>query len=291
MRAEPSPTTRRRQLGKTLRELREKAGKKPEEVALYVGVQRNSINRIEAGRQAILPRNVRLMCQFYGVGAPDMDHLIQRAEGSSEKGWWTVYSDILPNWFEDYVGMEADAQEIWSYETLWVPGPLQAPEYIQALATARQNFDPSLDVEKFVSFRVERQRHLLGGPRMHFVVNEAAFRLVVGGHDVMAKQIERVRRAVEDDLVTFQVLDFAAGGDAAMAGPFSMLRFPDDEEMNVVYLEHDRGASYLERPTDLDYYGRLFEKICTAALPLEDSLGYLVSLEHEHIQANERGAG
>lgn len=291
MRAEPSPTTRRRQLGKRLRELREQAGKKPDEVAAYVGVQRNSINRIEAGRQAILPKNVRLMCQYYGVGAPDIDHLIQRAEESGEKGWWTVYSDILPNWFEDYVGMEADAEEIWSYETLWAPGPVQIPEYIQALATARKGFDPSLDVDKFVSFRMERQQHLLDGPRMHFVVNEAAFRLVVGGHDVMAKQIARVRQAIEEGLISLQVLEFAAGGDAAMAGPFSMLRFPEDEEMNVVYLEHDRGASYLERPTDLDYYGRLFEKISTAALSLEGTLTRLVSLEDEHIQANERGAG
>jgi transcriptional regulator with XRE-family HTH domain len=291
MRAEPSPTTRRRQLGRKLRKLREQADKKPEAVAAYVGVQRNSITRIEAGRQAILPKNARLMCQFYGVGAPDMDHLIQRAEESNEKGWWTVYSDILPDWFEDYVGMEADAEEIQSYETLWVPGPGQSKEYIEALARARSAFDDDLDVEKFVRFRVERQGHLSGGPRLHFVVNEAALRVVVGGHDVMAKQLAHLRHAVTDGLVKLQLLEFSSGGAAALANSFSMLRFPAEDEMNTVYLEHDRGASYLERPKDLEYYSSLFGKISKAALSPEDTLARLVSLEGEHIRANERGAG
>jgi transcriptional regulator with XRE-family HTH domain len=291
MRAEPSPTTRRRQLGRKLRRLREEAGKKPEEVAAYAGVQRNSITRIEAGRQAILPKNVRLMCQFYGVGAPLMDHLIQLAEASGEKGWWTVYSDILPDWFEDYVGMEADAEEIQSYETLWIPGPAQDKEYIEALARARQTFDPELDVEKFVRFRVERQNHLWGGPRLDFVVNEAAFRIVVGGHDVMAKQIAYIRRAIEQGHVRLQLLEFSSGGHAALANPFSMLRFPAELEMNTVYLEHDRGASYLERPKDLEYYGRLYATISKAALSEETSFVRLASLEAEHIRANERGAG
>lgn len=290
MQAGPSPTTRRRQLGRKLRLLRLEATKKPEEVADYLGVKRPTVTRIEQGKQAILPRNVRLMCQLYDVGAPLVDHLVRLAEESGEKGWWTVYSDIMPDWFEDYVGMESDAEEIYSYETLWQPGPIQRPEYVAALAAARLNFEPALDVEKFVRFRAERQQHLMGGPRMHFVVNEAAFRLVVGGHDVMARQIAHVREAVEKGFVSLQLLEFAAGGHAAMAGPFSMLRFSEDDGMNVVYLEHDRGASYLERPTDLEYYGRLFEKISSAALSVESSLDRLASLEAEHIRANERGA-
>lgn len=293
MESGPGPTVRRRQLGKMLRALRLKAGKKPEEVAAYVGLQRQTVTRIEQGKQAILGKNVRFMCQLYDVGAPLVDTLLRLAEEAGERGWWVAFSDTMPDWFADYVGLEADADGIWSYESEVVPGLLQIPDYTRAVTRAAQPQKSDTAVEQSAQFRAARQERLYsdGAPRLHFIVNEAALRREAGGPGVMARQVAHIRRMVDERKAVVQVLTFAAGAHAAMTGAFSMLKFPDDLSMNVVYLEHERGAGYLERPTDLERYGFIFDQLCKTALSPEDTHAWLASLEDEHNRANERGAG
>src|SRR5207248_3905882 len=111
----PGQTLRRRKLGKELRRHREAANKTVRDIAGYAGLQPGTISKIERGQQAILPRNVRLILQACGVGAPTMDTLIRMAEESDERGWWAGFSDTIPDWFATYVDLESDAEEIWTY--------------------------------------------------------------------------------------------------------------------------------------------------------------------------------
>jgi transcriptional regulator with XRE-family HTH domain len=120
----PGSPVRRWRLGKQLREIREQTGISVEQAAKYIGVKAPTLSRIELGRHTILPRNVKFLCQLYEVGAPDVDTLMRQAEESVEQGWWLAFSDTMPSWFKTYVGFEADAKEIWSYENVFVPGLL-----------------------------------------------------------------------------------------------------------------------------------------------------------------------
>lgn len=285
----PGPTVRRRQLGKKLRALRLDAGKKPDEVAAYLGVARPTVTRIEQGKQAILPKNVRLMCQLYDVGAPLLDTLLRLTEEAGERGWWVSYSDTMPDWFADYVGLEADAEEIWSYESEFVPGLLQTREYVRAITAAAHPYKTPAELDQSADFRCARQDRLSSNhpPRLHFVVNEAALLRPVGGARVMGEQVQHLIEMA--DRITLQVLPIDAGAHAAMTGAFTLLRFPDDLGMNVVYLEHERGAGYLERPPDLDRYGFIFQRLCESALSSEKSVTRLVSLKEQFFRANDEG--
>ena len=288
----PGPTVMRRRLGKQLRTLRVAASKTPEEVATYLGVRRPTVTRIEQGKVNILPKNVRLMCQLYDVGAPLLDTLLRLAAESGQRGWWVSYSDTMPDWFADYVGLEADAEEIWSYESEFVPGLFQTPAYTRAVTRAAhpKRSDESLDLN--VKFRMARQEILSSArpPKLNFVVNEAALLRPVGNPAAMAEQVRHVHAMAERPNVTIQVLPIDAGAHAGMTGAFAMLRFPDDLEMNVVYLEHERGAGYLERPADLERYGEIFRELTGTALSPEESFKRLVSLEEHHVRANRGGA-
>lgn len=93
------------------------------------GLSRATISRIESAKQTILPRTVRLLCQTYGVGVPLIDHLTKLAAESDDRGWHLAYSDTVPNWFERFVGEEAEATEISTYEAEFVPGLLQTADY------------------------------------------------------------------------------------------------------------------------------------------------------------------
>ncbi|HEY0803438.1 MAG TPA: Scr1 family TA system antitoxin-like transcriptional regulator, partial [Pseudonocardiaceae bacterium] len=180
----PGSLVRRWRLGKQLRELREQANKTMDEAAVYIGVKRPTVSRIENGRHTILPKNVKFLCQLYEIGPPLVDMLIRQAEESSERGWWLSYSDTMPDWFETYVGFEADAREIWKYESEMVPGLLQIPEYVRGMRGALGPASPA-DEDKLVGFRMARQSRLATRPpRLRVVRNEAVLHRPVGGaHD------------------------------------------------------------------------------------------------------------
>ncbi|CAM3811475.1 helix-turn-helix transcriptional regulator [Kibdelosporangium persicum] len=268
----PGSLVRRWRLGKRLRMMRVEAGRTMDEAAAYIGVKRPTISRIETGRQAILARNVKFLCQLYDVGAPEVDMLMRQADESNERGWWASYSDTMPDWFETYVGFEADAKEIWLYCSELVPGILQTAGYQRALKQARRG---SVD-EEGVAFRLERQRRLADRqPRLRIVLNEAVLRRK--GCD-MDKQISHLTAVSKRTNVSLQVLTFDSGPHAAMRGPFNMLTLPEEPAPNLVYLEHNDGAVYLERPIDLAKYSAAFESLTKQALSAEDTRDFLATL-------------
>jgi Domain of unknown function (DUF5753) len=60
-----------------------------------------------------------------------------------------------------------------------------------------------------------------------------------------------------------------------MVGSFSVLRFPDQELPDVVYLEHLTSASYLSKPEEVDRYLHVMESICVRAAPPEQTVELL----------------
>jgi transcriptional regulator with XRE-family HTH domain len=284
MPTEPGPATRRRQLGRQLRELRLAAGLKTmESAAERSGLSRATISRIENAKQTILPRTVRLLCQTYGVGAPLLDHLVRLAEESEDRGWLLAYSDTTPNWFERYLGEEAEASEIWTYEAEFVPGLLQTADYCRAVRAANSPDLTEDDLVRSVEFRLARQQLLDRDrpPRLHVVVNEAVLHRQVGGPSVMREQLGQLATLADRPNVTVQVLPFSAGAHPAMTGSFSMLRFPADGGDPTILVEVDSGALYPDRPVDVERYTWKFGRLRDLALSPEESMALVSTVETE----------
>src|SRR5262245_13547092 len=103
----PSPTVRRRRLGIELRRLREAAGLTCEQVGERLDYSGTRISRIETGRLGVRPNGVRELLDVYGVtDEATREALIALARDARKKGWWRSYRDVLPPWFESYVGLE-----------------------------------------------------------------------------------------------------------------------------------------------------------------------------------------
>lgn len=272
----PGSLVRRWRLGKQLRELRIAAGKSQVETGKFAGMAAATVSRIENGRHAILARNVRAFCQLYGVGAPLVDTLVRQAEESNERGWWHAHSDTMPDWFATWVGFEADAKEICVYQSEMVPGLLQVPEYVRAM---RASYDPGVtedELERSVAFRLERQARFESRPPVYRVVlNEAVLQRPIGD---MRAQLQHLVDMSLRDTVTLQVLPFDVGPHSSMKGSFSLLTIPDEPAPNFVYLEHDDGALYLERPSDLARYTKTFSSLTRQALSPDKTRELLVSL-------------
>src|SRR5512146_530349 len=98
----------RMRLGGQLRRFREAAGITPEEAGFEIRGSRSKISRLENGRVKLKNRDVTDLLTLYGVHDQAVrSKFLALAMQSNERDWWAEYGDILPGWFETYLGLEA----------------------------------------------------------------------------------------------------------------------------------------------------------------------------------------
>lgn len=266
-----SPTVRRRRIARELRQLRERGGMTLDQAARQLDMSKSNLSRIENAQIGIKPRDVRAALALYQVTGEEAEALIEVARGAQERGWWQSYSDVLPDWFEFYVGLEAEAANLRTYEAESVPGLLQTEEYARAiyLLTAGDS-----GVERKVAARLQRQAVLHRDPsvQLSVVLNEAVLLRAVGGAHVMARQLDHMIKVAELPNVTIQVLPFAAGGHPAMTTPYVILGFAEAADGSVVYLENLTMGLALEEADHVLGYTLLHEKLCRMALTPAESM-------------------
>lgn len=278
------PTVLRRLLGAQLRRLRERQGITREEAGYAIRASGSKMSRLELGRVGFKERDVADLLTLYGVtDDTDRDTLLALAQDANSPGWWHRYGDVLPGWFETYVGLEEAAALIRTYELQFIPGLLQTEEYARAVISLGNSASPTDEIEQRVSLRITRQKLLTrgGGPRLWAVVDEAALRRPIGGRDVMRGQIERLIEATKLPGVILQVLPFRVGGHTAEAGAFTILRFPESDLPDVVYVEQLTSALYLDRRDDVDAYMEAMERLCVVSAPPDDTAEILSRILQE----------
>lgn len=286
-----SPTVRRRRLGFELRRLREQSGLTIDVVAGRIGCSTSKISRIETGHTGVTPHDVRTLLDIYQVTGAEGEELVQIARDARKKGWWHPYSTVLTSAF---VGLETEAASIQAYEQQVVPGLLQTEEYARALLRAARPDITAAEVERRVLVRMHRQS-LLGevdAVDLWVVLDEAVLSRPVGGDEVMRRQLRALARAGELSSVTVQVLPFHVGAHPGMDGTFTILNFSDLADTSVVFAENATGGLFLEKTEELNKYRTIFQHICAAALPPEESVALIASLAREPLwKSRPRGTG
>jgi transcriptional regulator with XRE-family HTH domain len=281
--ARSSPTVRRRRLANELRRLREKAGLTIEQVAERLECSDSKISRIENAQVGVTTRDVRDMLEMYGVTGRLHDELLLIARHARQKGWWHNYTDlpIVP-----LAGWEAATHSMSMYTMSLVPGLLQIEDYARAVFRAVRPDISNEELERRVEFRMNRQSILTGEdpPELWVVLDEAALRRPVDSTITMRSQLEHLIELADTPRITLQVLPFKVGAHAGMDGPFLIIRFPDIEDPDVVYLEHPTADIYLEQPENIHRYTLLFDHLRASALNPTDSVAFFSTLAKEYAE-------
>jgi transcriptional regulator with XRE-family HTH domain len=278
------PTVQRLLVGSKLRRLRTDMGLSREEAAEAIRASEWKIHRLENGQVGFKERDLVDLLRLYGVtDADEVEELLAMAREANTPGWWQRYGDVLPQWFRTYVDLESAAALIRTYEGQYVPGLLQTDDYMRAVVQGALLDETSEELGRRVRLRMARQTVLTREhpPRLWAVVDEAALRRPVGGPGVMKGQVQRLLDAAGLPNITLQILPLDAGAHPAMVGSFSVLRFPDQELPDVVYLEHLTGATYLNKPEDVSQYLHVMETICVRAAAPDQSVELLDRLLDE----------
>lgn len=268
--ASGGPTVRRILVGAQLRRLRESRGISREDAGYAIRASESKISRLELGRVSFKERDVADLLTLYGV-VDDAERraVLDLVHEANSPGWWQGYDDVLPGWFQTYVGLEEAATLIRTYEVQFVPGLLQTEDYARAVTVSGSPDAPTAEVERRVNFRMSRQNllHKDDPPRLWAVVDEAALRRPIGGTKVMRQQIKFLLEAMERSTITVQIMPFRFGGHAADGGAFSILRFPDKDMLDVVYVEQLTSALYLDKREHVDRYVATMERLTTDSQP------------------------
>ena len=262
------PTVLRMLLGAHLRRLREAEGVSRETAGWEIRASESKISRLELGRVSFKERDVADLLTLYGVtDEEEREAWLTLARQANTPGWWQREGDILPGWFQPYLGLEAAAVLIRTYEVQFVPGLLQTPEYAKAVILLGHGNAPPAEVERRVAVRMKRQQVLAreDPPQLWVVVDEGALRRPIGGPEVMRAQLRALVDATKLPHVRLQVIPFNAGGHAAAGGSFSILRFPEQDLPDVVYVEQLTSALYLDKRDDIDHYAAAMERLCVEA--------------------------
>jgi transcriptional regulator with XRE-family HTH domain len=275
------PTVLRILLGAQLRRLREMKRISLEEAGRVIRASHSKISRLETGRVGFKDRDITDLLGFYGVtDDKDLQALRDLAARANAPGWWHDYSDVLPSWFEAYVGLEEAATQLRSYQVQFIFGLLQTPDYARAVIKLDHPAAATKEIDRRVSLRLARQMLLTrpDPPNIWVVLDESVLRRPLGGTQVMRGQLKHLLELAEKPSVTIQVIPFQAGGHAAAGGPFTILRFAEDDLPDIVYLEQLTSALYLDKQETIDSYLMVMERLCMSAATPSSSVRAIRSM-------------
>jgi hypothetical protein len=255
-------------LGAELRHLRERAGVTREDAAWHIRGSESKISRMELGKVSFKRRDVEDLLTYYGqVEAADRDALLALVDQANQQGWWHQYDEVLPGWFQPFVGLEGSARLIRTYEAQFVPGLMQTEDYARAVIYAGDRNAAAHVVEERVKLRQARQAVLRRAlpPKVWAVVEEAALRRPVGGPAVMRAQLDHLLEIAKLPNVTIQVMPLDAGAHAAETGAFTVLRFEEALLPDIVYTEQLTGSQYLDKEPEVERYQRVMDVLAVSA--------------------------
>ncbi|MEV6142510.1 helix-turn-helix transcriptional regulator [Streptomyces sp. NPDC051992] len=188
-----------------------------------------------------------------------------------------VLRSQLPAWFQPYADMEAKAAFISTYQSQVVYGLLQTEEYARAvLATGMPD-----DLENQVAARMERQRILKREhpPLAWAILDEAVLHRPIGGRDVMRRQLLHLLEFADHRWMRIQVLPFAAGEHASLAGSFTTMRFESDPD--IVYTEDVISGHMTASPDTVREAALRYAHLQATALPVEESAALITRVMEE----------
>lgn len=267
----PKPPLRRRRLGKRLRALRESAGLTLEAAAPKLDLSRSSLFRVESGETRATVHLVRSMMDLYDRFEPD---LLDAVRAALKPSWFTAYGVLDMG----YTDAETEADRVWDYPGMHLPGLLHTEAYIRALFGHAHRRRSTERVDNQVAVRQVRQQRLTGeGDPLELValIDEAALTREIGGPAVLRAQLDHLIIMAELPTVTLHVLPQRNCSPNALEGGFTLLGFPEPEEPDLLYHEYATGALHIEDEVEVREARLVFDALRGEALNPADSVALI----------------
>jgi transcriptional regulator with XRE-family HTH domain len=265
--------SRRAELGRTLRFLREKGGKTLAQLAVETAYDKSYLCRLEKGERLSKRAVMEDLDTYYGSG----DLLVRL--------WRDARKEVVKDKYKAFMELESTARVMWMFQ-LRVPGLLQTEDYARAvlsgLSGAQTTAGNGEEVEEQVALRMGR-RELLNrepAPSVRVILDEGALRRPVPDAQVWTEQLSHLLEAAELPCVALQVLPFAAGVHDLMDSHLWLFwqRVGDP----VAYVEGNGFGELVEDPDRVLAFRLSYDLVRDAALTPVESTAFIKRLLEEH---------
>lgn len=223
------------------------------------------------------PLTLKALLQSYGADAEVTERLARTAADTTrrgDRGWWQPYAASISDKYASLIAFESEAISIRAFGPMIVPGLLQTEDYARALLQRGPVRLKADEIDTRVEVRTSRQAILdqTDPPNLWFILDEGAIRRMVGGSEVMRRQLLHLVDVATRSNVDLQVVPYSSGAHAGTLGPLVILGFAEGED--VVYCETYAGDLY---PEAVASYGDVFNRLAQDALSADRSIEMLRS--------------
>jgi transcriptional regulator with XRE-family HTH domain len=271
------PTVRRQELGRELRTLRKAAGFTLEDAGQVINCSASKVSRIETGHRAVTPVEVSALVAVYSADVATRDRLLALAEEASEVGWWqSRWMDVASS-DQTLIALESKAEMIVHFDVTLVPGILQTSEYTRAIMS-QTGMVPKEEIEDRMLARLRRNSVLLrpDPPELVAIIDELALRRLIGGRDVVRRQLECLVKESQRPNVTLRVVPNDGPVHSGVDGSFVVVRRSGLSP--VIVVESLTSSLFLEDQRDVDAYELALRNLLARALGAEQSVAMVADL-------------
>lgn len=259
--------------GVDVRQVRQARGMTMKGLGRAAGYSESYVSKVEAAKQ--------IPSLKFAIGA-------DRTLGTTplfEHQWRRILEGDHPPWFRPYVELEQRALRIQNYSLAFITGLLQTEDYALAVYRASIPRLPDEVITTRVAARLRRQKILLGDmpPELWVVLNETCLRTVVGGHDVMAEQLDHLSDVTQSRRITIQVLPFSEGAPPYYL-PFALLGFA--KEQSVLHIDGPRGGRRFDDCETVGIAAQQFDRLRANALSPAGSVRWIAERAEEFRRAS-----
>ena len=243
------------------------------DVATALGWSESKLSRIETAHTGINEADLDRLLSSYGVSVEDRDRLRDLAGRGRERVWWTQYRSSVPDPYDEYVALEAEAVGISEWEAQVVPGLLQTVDYARAVIEVGADIGDTETMQRRLALRMARQAvlHREPPPVLQIVLDEAVLHREVGGPAVLCRQLRRLVEASLRPGVELLILPFSAGAHAGQTESFMVLEFAAATRAPIVHIEGLTGGLFRVKPEEVDVYQDALDDLRERALSPEVS--------------------
>ncbi|WP_067854087.1 helix-turn-helix domain-containing protein [Nocardia shimofusensis] len=268
-----------RRLAALLSEMRENVGLSKEEVSGRTGINVTTLYRIEAAQARPQRRTLMALLELYAVDDERRKYALDLLIDAQKPGMSRPWEANLTEVYAAYINFESEALSARHYQTSFIPGLLQTPQYAMAVIDTSMPKVEAAVMESRAQARMNRAAVLTKHEPLELwvVMDEAAIRRVVGGPETMGGQLEKLLEMNKLKNVILQILPFDAGAHPGMAGSFTLLDFADPNDPELVYVEGIAGDELVEGHAEVRRFGIIFDQLRAMALSPRDSIALIES--------------
>lgn len=255
--------------GEWLKSAREAKGWTQQQLADNAIMSRSHIAAIETGTRSPSEEDAKRLDQALGTG----NVLVTFRPG--QKG-------EVPDWFERARDLEQQATIIRVFGLSYVPGLLQTEEYATAVIGSGYPRRSETERHKDVVTRLERSKVLEDPvtPEVWALIDEAVIRRPIGGHTIMADQLDHIVTLAESGRIRVNVLPFGTIPHPLLDGMTTLMWFEDQPP--IAYTEGMRTGRVHDSPSVVEEIQGAYDLALSEAQPLQESLALLRATAKEY---------